>query len=123
MVPDRRHPWQTPDAPGDRLRADATAEVIAFRPKARLTHSWPQNRSTLQPASPVKTLQQYENGSDEDDYGHRMIVNAAAFVTCVGLVTVGLWLAIKIADFRRDQDCVLAGRLNCAQISVVKHLH
>jgi hypothetical protein len=123
MVLDRRYPWQKPDASGDGPHSDATAKVIAFRPRARPARSWPQNPSALRPASPVKSLQQYENGGDDDDYGHRMMVNAAAFVACVGLVTVGLWLAIKIADFQRDQDCVLAGRLNCGQISVVKNLH
>lgn len=123
MVLDRRYPWQPPDAPEDGPHAGASAKILAFRPKAHATQPWPRNPSALRPASPVKTLHQYESGGEEDDYTHRMLVNAAAFVACVGLVTVGLWLAIKLADFRRDQDCVLAGRLNCGQISVVKNLH
>lgn len=48
-----------------------------------------------------------------------MKVNAAAFGFCVLLVVVGVWLAIKIAEMRRDQDCVLSGRRNCAQLSIV----
>jgi hypothetical protein len=48
-----------------------------------------------------------------------MAVNAAAFGFCVLLVTIGIWLAIKIAELRRDQDCILSGRRNCAQISII----
>ena len=48
-----------------------------------------------------------------------MTVNAAAFGFCALLIVAGVWLAIKIAELRRDQDCVLSGRRNCAQISII----
>lgn len=69
--------------------------------------------------SPVDDIGKYERpGADPDDYRHRMAVNAAAFGFCVLLIAAGIWLAIKIAELRRDQDCVLSGRRNCAQISI-----
>jgi hypothetical protein len=70
--------------------------------------------------SPINDIGKYERpGADPDDYRHRMTMNAAAFAFCIVLVVIGSWLAIKIAEFRRDQDCVLSGRRNCAQISII----
>jgi hypothetical protein len=57
-------------------------------------------------------------GAEPDDYRHRMIVNLVGFAICVVLIGAGLWLANTIAELRRDQDCVLSGRRNCAQISI-----
>jgi hypothetical protein len=68
---------------------------------------------------PVEDLGKYEQVAGEaDDYRHRQFTNLAAFVTCALLVVIGVWLAIKIAELRRDQDCVLAGRRNCAQLQI-----
>jgi hypothetical protein len=68
---------------------------------------------------PVQDLSKYEQVAGEaDDYRHRQLTNLAAFITCSLLVVVGVWLAIKIAELRRDQDCVLAGRRNCAQLQI-----
>jgi hypothetical protein len=58
------------------------------------------------------------SGTEPDDYRHRMIVNAIGFAVCILLIVAGVWLANKIAEVRRDQDCVLSGRRNCAQISI-----
>jgi hypothetical protein len=41
-----------------------------------------------------------------------------AFTFCVVLVVIGVWLANTIAEMRRNQDCVLSGRRNCAQVNV-----
>jgi len=73
-----------------------------------------------QPApSPVEDVGKYERPADEpDDYRHRQLVNVFAFIVCALLVAGGIWLANKIADLRRDQDCVLSGRRNCAPISI-----
>jgi hypothetical protein len=114
-------------------RADAAVNVIAF-PRGTLARRLPGFRS-LQPKStaanrmhpegllPVETLARYEGGAGEDaDYRHRMTINMIAFVVCIGLIGAGLWIANTIADLRRDQDCVLAGRPNCAHISVAGKL-
>ena len=64
-------------------------------------------------------LERYERSDDvEDDYRHRMIVNFTALAICIGLGAAGVWVAINIADLRRNQDCVLAGRKNCAALSI-----
>lgn len=50
------------------------------------------------------------------EFRHRMSVNLAAFAFTVVLTSIGIWLAISIADLRKAQDCVLMGRRNCAEI-------
>jgi hypothetical protein len=45
-----------------------------------------------------------------------MIMNAAAFLLVLGLIGVGLWLADRMAQLRRDQDCVLSGRRGCTPV-------
>jgi hypothetical protein len=81
----------------------------------------PASRQDARPASstpspPPEDLGRYErNGTGADDYRHRMTANFIAFLFCILLVVAGMWLAGKIAELRRDQDCVLSGRRNCAQ--------
>jgi hypothetical protein len=70
--------------------------------------------------SPIDDLAKYARGSETDDYRHRMIVNAAAFVFVAALVGAGLWLAGSLAELRRNQDCALSGRHNCVPIEVNK---
>ena len=41
-----------------------------------------------------------------------------ALITGIVLVAIGVWLATAIAEMRRNQDCVLSGRRNCAQLNV-----
>ena len=91
-------------------------QVLKFRPRtsARLPH---------QPASEnaASDLSRFERSPAEpDDYRHRMLTNAVAAVFTAILVAAGIWLAIKIADLRRNQDCVLMGRRDCANVSVPK---
>ena len=69
---------------------------------------------------PVDDLAKYEHGADSDDYRHRMIVNAAAFLFVIALICVGLWLADTMAQMRRNQDCVLSGRRGCTPVEVTK---
>jgi hypothetical protein len=69
-------------------------------------------------SSPTDDLAKYERGSEPDDYRHRMLVNAAAFLFVLGLIGAGLWLADTLAELRRNQDCVLAGHRNCAPVEV-----
>lgn len=63
-------------------------------------------------------LRRYENSGGPEDDRHRMLVNAAAAVLVVGLIGAGLWLASEMAQIRKNQDCVLSGRRNCAPIDV-----
>lgn len=93
--------------------ADPEHQVIRFRPRGSLFgHHAPT-------PSPVEDLGKYERARDEpDDYRHRMTMNGIAFIAVIALVTVGLWLATTMAQMRKDQDCVLTGRRNCAPIAV-----
>ena len=64
-------------------------------------------------------LSRYERPRDEgDDFRHRMLANVAALAFTVALTAIGIWLAVRIADLRKTQDCVLMGRRDCARISV-----
>jgi hypothetical protein len=70
--------------------------------------------------TPVDDLAKYARGSESDDYRHRMIVNAAAFLFVIALIGAGLWLADRMAELRKNQDCALSGRRNCMPIEVNK---
>jgi hypothetical protein len=50
--------------------------------------------------------------------GERMTINVIIVVFLVVLVGGGIWLANSIVSMRKNQDCVLSGRKNCADISV-----
>jgi hypothetical protein len=97
--------------------------VIEFRPRTGLRRVL--NVPTRQPVyddSPVADLTKYERPETEDDYRHRMKMNGLAFIiTCV-LIISGLWLAEKMAEIRKVQDCVMSGRQNCAPIEAASKL-
>jgi hypothetical protein len=70
--------------------------------------------------SPVEDLKKYERSEGVDDYRHRMIVNVAAFFVVAALIGAGVWLADTMAAMRKNQDCVLSGRRNCAPVEITK---
>ena len=43
-----------------------------------------------------------------------MITNLAAGGATLALIAIGIWIAITMAETRKNQDCALAGRRNCA---------
>jgi hypothetical protein len=118
--------WPPMSAPMQRTpvtRHEVTGRILPFRSRPAAGSGAPRLPQggifSLQGRSPVEGIGKYERpAADPDDYRHRMTMNALAFAVLLLLVAGGLWLAIKIAELRRDQDCVLAGRRNCAQISV-----
>lgn len=65
--------------------------------------------------SPVEDLTRFERPNGDDDFRHRMWMNALAFGFLVLLVGGGIWLADSIATLRKNQDCVLSGRRGCNQ--------
>jgi hypothetical protein len=100
---------------------DDEHRVLRFRPRRGLsgsTQDWRAKRDTTASGPPVENLGKYEGGERDDDYRHRMMVNLAALLFTLLLATAGAWLAVKIADMRKNQDCVLSGRRNCAPIAV-----
>jgi len=67
---------------------------------------------------PVDGIDKYaKRGPDQDDYAHRMKMNALAVVLLTALVAGGVWIVDVMAQQRKNQDCVLSGRRNCALIS------
>jgi hypothetical protein len=71
------------------------------------------------PPPPVPDLEKYERTPEEpDDYRHRMLMNGLGLGITVMLVLAGIWMADVMAHMRKDQDCALIGRQNCAQIDV-----
>ena len=93
--------------------------VIPWR--ARHPRAGNDNRPPAPDVTPpsIGDLGQFERKGDEaDDYRHRMAVNALAFVVCIFLVLAGVWLATKLAQMRKDQDCVLSGRRGCTPVEV-----
>lgn len=69
-----------------------------------------------QTAPPTDDLDQYERSDEPDDFRHRMIVNAIAFLFVGGLVIAGIWLADTITTMRKTQDCVISGKRGCAPV-------
>ena len=94
--------------------------ILPFRPRA--PRSWnAQLRLRDQMRSPVDDLSKYSRGPDEDNYRHRMVMNLLAFLVLALIVYCGIWLANTMSQLRKDQDCVLSGRTNCAPIPVSGH--
>jgi hypothetical protein len=94
------------------------SNVLSFRRRAAVS-SAPRTSVPLSPTRPpVDDVGKYERVGDGDDYRHRMLTNALGLAICTLLVLTGVWIANKMADIRRDQDCVLAGRRNCAQLQI-----
>jgi hypothetical protein len=71
-----------------------------------------------QESAAVADLRKYEHTEVTDDYRHRMITNAIAFIFIVMLTAAGVWLAETLSAIRKNQDCLLQGRRNCAPIAI-----
>jgi len=104
-------------------RSDSSARVVPLRRRH------PAAGNDNRPPDPVDAvgsgheavgdLSRFERSADaQDDYRHRMLVNGLAFIVCVFLVLAGVWLTSKLAQMRKDQDCVLSGRVGCTPVNV-----
>ena len=103
----------TPDRPPPK---EDESRVLRFRPR-RAPGGWRWPKHHGQHSDPPNDdLAKFEQSELEDDYRHRMTVNALGLVVLIFLVIAGVWMADKIAEMRKNQDCVLSGRRNCAQI-------
>ncbi|MGH6683702.1 MAG: hypothetical protein ACRECA_07225 [Pseudolabrys sp.] len=94
--------------------SDGNPRVVSFR------HKRAGARTPVTAPPPVDDLAKYQHGPEVDDYRHRMIVNAAAFLFVLVLIAAGLWLADTMARMRQNQDCVLSGRAGCTQVEFNK---
>jgi hypothetical protein len=84
-------------------------QVVPFRRR-------PPLRPVVPKSTPVEGVEKYEQ--EPDNYRQRMINNGLALAFCVVLVVIGIWIANTMATMRRNQDCVLSGRRDCAPITV-----
>ena len=91
-------------------QSNSEGRVLKFRPRGS---------SFVRPLprpSPVEDLGKYEGNDAQDDYRHRMIMNAAALAVVIFLVVAGLWIANTMALMRKHQDCVLSGKRGCTPV-------
>lgn len=101
------------------VSSDDDRRVLKFRPRT-LAHPPGQRAEPEQraPEDRARDLSRFERTPDDpDDFHHRMLANVAALAFTIALTAIGIWLAMSIADLRKNQDCVLMGRRDCAQIS------
>jgi hypothetical protein len=112
-----RPPNKPPMRPERPSQPDNDNRVIPFRPRGDSRWRW-AGRPPKPPETPVDDLAKYERGEHTDDYKHRMQMNLLALGVTVVLIVAGVWIAETIAEMRKQQDCYLAGRRNCAPIDV-----
>ena len=74
--------------------------------------------SRAQARSPVPDLSRFHQLPEDDDYGHRMLMNALAFAVLSVMVFFGVWIADNMTERATGQDCVLLGRTHCVPIPV-----
>jgi hypothetical protein len=88
--------------------SEREAEILQFRPRGTLF-------AQKTPRPTVPDLSKFEQPQDDsDDFRHRMLMNGLGFAVTVLLICGGIWIADVMAHIRKDQDCVLSGRQNCA---------
>lgn len=103
----------------EQQQSEVTGRVIPLRPRPPASNAPQRKQEALPPGgSPLDDLSQYERAGGHDDYRHRMIANIAAFAFCAFLILAGVWLVNKMADIRKNQDCVLAGHRDCEPVDV-----
>ena len=90
---------------------DDDGRIVPFR--QRHVPSW---LAPGQGRAPVRDLAKYERAGPDDDYRHRMLMNLLGLVVTVLLIVAGVWIADKIAELRKTQDCFVSGRRNCNPI-------
>src|SRR5262245_9938262 len=97
------------------------AEQVSQKSEGRVLRFRPRGSTYLRPLprpSPVEDLGKYEGNTGPDDYRHRMIMNLAGLAVTVLVVAGGVWIANTMAHLRKNQDCVLTGRVGCTPVDV-----
>jgi hypothetical protein len=88
-------------------------QILPFRPRGSLL------TRNVRPPPLVPDLRKFEETPEgPDDFKHRMLMNGLGLVVTVLLIVGGVWIADVMAHMRKDQDCVLMGRPNCAHINI-----
>jgi hypothetical protein len=83
------------------ISSDADSHVIRFRSRTGASHRSYRGKAPIAypgpDYSPVADLSKYECPESEDDYRHRMVINAVALVFVSLLSLAGFWLVNVIA--------------------------
>jgi hypothetical protein len=98
------------------LRTEERGRVLPFMPRAARSPN--DKRLREQSRSPVPDLSRFQRLPQDEDYGHRMLMNLLAFAVLSVMVLFGVWIADNMSERAKGQDCVLIGRTNCAPIPV-----
>ena len=97
-----------------------TGRIVLFPTRASRNEGKPRKEvGPTDLGTEVDDLRKYERGTEADDYGRRMIINAAAFAFIVVLTLAGIWLAEQFALLQKKQDCAFSGRKNCTEIDAL----
>jgi hypothetical protein len=111
-------PQSTDRAVTDRTPTKPEGRILPFRPRGALfARNIPPSVPDLEKYE-VPDLEKYERTPDEpDDFRHRMIMNGLGLGVTIVLIAGGLWIADVMAQIRKNQDCVLTGRLGCNHLN------
>jgi hypothetical protein len=102
--------------PQEPLRTEERGRVLAFRPRPARSRNDKLLREHAR--SPVPDLSRFQRLPHDDDYRHRMLMNALAFAVLSVMVFFGVWIAENMTERAKTQDCILLDRTNCAPIPV-----
>jgi Protein of unknown function (DUF3182) len=87
--------------PAPVISSDADSRVIRFRSRTDASHRSQRGKAPIGYSgpdySPVPNLSKYECPESEDEYRHRMVINAVALVFVSLLSLAGFWLVNVIA--------------------------
>ena len=88
-------------------------QILPFRRRGSLV------TRNVPPPPLVPDLKKFEQPPEgPDEFRHRMLMNGLGLAVTALLIAGGVWIADVMAHIRKDQDCVLMGRPNCAHINV-----
>jgi hypothetical protein len=83
---------------------DTENRVVRFRLRPGMSRGCrrelPPNWNSAPDNSPVENLERYERAGNDDDYRHRMIMNAIVTAFVASMVVAGVWIASVIAQVR-----------------------
>ena len=105
-----------------------TGRVVQLRPRRgrrgtpapgdKSTEPAPSDRPSDTSGPAVADIARFSRRDSDDDYRHRMVMNALAAAVCLLLTVAGLWIANTMAQLRRTEDCLLSGRRTCAPLEL-----
>jgi hypothetical protein len=97
--------------------AEAFGQVIRFEPRPLARRQIPASVEPVEEDS--DEFARFEQEQEQPiNYRQRMIMNLIALTILTLLVGLGVWIADKISDLQRQQDCLIQGRSNCAPIDL-----